>query len=80
MFNPEIHIFQFLIEDNVSMEKDMNKVTGLYSDEYWMHRYKIKMDNVPVFLDDVQEYILRTGKYLNVVRQCSENSKYNYSY
>lgn len=70
-------VFQFMIEDNVSMEKDMNTVTGQYSDEYWSKRYMIKKENVPCFMHNVQETILRTGKYLNVIRQCSEIGKYH---
>lgn len=67
-----------MIEDKVSMEKDLNKVTGLYSDEYWSKRYIMKKENVPCFLHNVQETILRTGKYLNVIRQCSEIGKIYY--
>ncbi|KAG8260349.1 Gamma-tubulin complex component 2 [Homalodisca vitripennis] len=66
---------EFLIMDNVEEEADANKVTGLYSDSYWSKRYTICNKNVPVFLNVVQEIILRTGRYLNVVRQCSETTR-----
>lgn len=65
---------QFLVKDNVAVEVAANTVSGLYSDEYWSNRYIINEENVPVFLTQVQEIILRTGRYLNVVRQCSETS------
>lgn len=65
---------EFMIDDNVLMERDLDQVTGQCSDEYWSRRYTIKSHNVPVFLEPVQEIILRTGKYLNVIRQCNELS------
>lgn len=65
-----------MIDDNVSMETDLDQVTGQCSDEYWSKRYTIKSHNVPEFLEPVQEIILRTGKYLNVIRQCNELCKY----
>ncbi|XP_075217460.1 gamma-tubulin complex component 2-like isoform X2 [Lycorma delicatula] len=65
---------EFMIDDNVSMETDLDQVTGQCSDEYWSKRYTIKSHNVPEFLEPVQEIILRTGKYLNVIRQCNELS------
>lgn len=42
-----------------------------FSNEYWKTRYKIKKDQVPTFLQQYQQKILRTGKYLNTVKQCS---------
>lgn len=37
---------------------------------YWESRYTIHKERIPRFLDDDADIILRTGKYLNVIRQC----------
>ncbi|GBL49078.1 hypothetical_protein [Candidozyma auris] len=46
-----------------------------YSDmeKYWSELYVIKLDGVPDQLlnKDIQHKILATGKYLNIIRQCS---------
>ena len=39
------------------------------SDDYWERRYSIIPQNVPTFLKAYDNNILRTGKYLNVIRQ-----------
>lgn len=62
-----------MIEDN---EVDgLAEIDDVYSDQYWSKRYSICRDRVPCFLISMSEQILRTGKYLNVIRQC--NSKIN---
>lgn len=43
--------------------------------KYWHERYTIRKEdssglNVPVFLERYQEMILKTGKYLNAIREC----------
>jgi gamma-tubulin complex component 2 len=43
-----------------------------YSADYWEKRYTIRRERIPVFLERVADVILRTGKYLNVIRQCGE--------
>ncbi|KAH8343575.1 hypothetical protein KR059_012705, partial [Drosophila kikkawai] len=42
------------------------------SDVYWAKRYTLRKENTPSFLEKYSEKILRTGKYLNVVRQCGK--------
>ncbi|KAJ8868460.1 hypothetical protein PR048_029988 [Dryococelus australis] len=65
---------QFLVEDNEIIQKeDMPPVD--YSADYWEKRYTIRKERIPVFLDVVSKSILRTGKYLNVIRQCGKNVK-----
>lgn len=59
---------EFMVDVNSSVETDLDQVT----DQYWDKRYTIKAHNVPVFLEHVQEIILRTGKYLNVIRQAND--------
>ncbi|KAL1459406.1 hypothetical protein WDU94_011390 [Cyamophila willieti] len=63
---------EFMIVDNISIEKlENDDLDGKYSEDYWVQRYIIKNDyNVPSFLEGVKDKILRTGKYLNVIRQC----------
>lgn len=43
-----------------------------YSADYWEKRYTVRRERIPVFLERVADVILRTGKYLNVIRQCGE--------
>ncbi|KAI5738969.1 hypothetical protein M8J77_013337 [Diaphorina citri] len=71
------HVFdplcdEFMIVDNMSIEKLENDVLdGKYSEDYWVQRYIIQNEsNVPSFLEHVKDKILRTGKYLNVIRKC----------
>lgn len=61
-----------MIVDNMSIEKLENDVLdGKYSEDYWVQRYIIQNEsNVPSFLEHVKDKILRTGKYLNVIRKC----------
>ena len=47
-----------------------------YSDDYWEKRYTLRRDRVPSFLLPLTDQILRTGKYLNVIKQCGKNSCY----
>lgn len=41
-----------------------------YSADYWEKRYTMRPDRIPIFLNDLAQTILRTGKYFNVIRQC----------
>jgi gamma-tubulin complex component 2 len=47
--------------------------TQAYTDDYWEKRYIICPDKIPRFLDNLADIILRTGKYLNVIRECGKN-------
>ncbi|XP_037070798.1 LOW QUALITY PROTEIN: gamma-tubulin complex component 2-like [Pollicipes pollicipes] len=62
---------EFLVEDNeVSGGEQLNVD---YSDDYWEKRYTIAPQKIPTFLAKVADRLLRTGKYLNVIRQCDES-------
>lgn len=39
------------------------------ADDYWEKRYTVIPQNIPTFLQVHANVILRTGKYLNVIRQ-----------
>uniref|UniRef100_A0A182Y143 Gamma-tubulin complex component n=1 Tax=Anopheles stephensi TaxID=30069 RepID=A0A182Y143_ANOST len=51
--------------DHSSMELTENELV-----DYWEKQYKIRNEKVPCFLSKYADIILRTGKYLNVVRVC----------
>ncbi|KAG8186865.1 hypothetical protein JTE90_024109 [Oedothorax gibbosus] len=61
---------EFLVEDNELIKKE--DLPTEYSDAYWEKRYTIRRDQIPVFLSKAADMILRTGKYLNVIRQCGK--------
>lgn len=60
---------EFMIADSEIIRREEIEVNQ-YSASYWEKRYKIRRDHIPRFLDYVADIILRTGKYLNVIRQC----------
>ncbi|KFB50780.1 AGAP005575-PA-like protein [Anopheles sinensis] len=55
---------EFLIEHS-AVELTENDLV-----DYWEKQYSIRCDKVPCFLAKYADIILRTGKYLNVVRVC----------
>lgn len=62
---------EFLIEDNEIIRRQ--ELPEHYSADYWEKRYTIRRERIPKFLASVSDIILRTGKYLNVIRQCGKN-------
>ncbi|XP_034250701.1 gamma-tubulin complex component 2-like isoform X2 [Thrips palmi] len=64
---------EFLVEDNEVIQREDLPVN--YSDDYWEKCYIICRERVPSFLEKMSDVILRTGKYLNVIRQCGKNVK-----
>lgn len=64
---------EFLIEDNELVQKEDLPVD--YSDDYWEKRYTVCHERSPIFLEKVAGMILRTGKYLNVIRQSGKDVK-----
>lgn len=42
------------------------------SARYWECQYTIQSERIPRFLENDADIILRTGKYLNVIRQCGK--------
>ncbi len=72
-FNLSLHCFQFMIEEHEAYRKE--KLQQEYNDAYWEQHYTVCRDRIPVFLETVADKILRTGKYLNVIRECGRDPK-----
>ena len=64
---------EFMIQEKPSVSKD--RLKDDFNDVYWEQRYYLQNDAVPSFLDPYKEKILNTGKYLNVLRECSIDVK-----
>ncbi|XP_059166589.1 gamma-tubulin complex component 2-like isoform X2 [Physella acuta] len=64
---------EFLVEENQTINKE--KLQEDYNDAYWEKHYSVFQERIPVFLEQVADKILNTGKYLNVVRQCGRDVK-----
>lgn len=64
--------FEFMVEDHQVVSLDKLSATA-YSDDYWEKRYTLRRDRVPSFLLPLTDQILRTGKYLNVIKQCGKS-------
>ncbi|XP_060663571.1 LOW QUALITY PROTEIN: gamma-tubulin complex component 2 homolog [Drosophila nasuta] len=62
---------EFLVVDNEVVHKG-ETMPEHYSDDYWEKRYTRRSHAVPTFLANHSDIILRTGKYLNVIRQCGK--------
>lgn len=62
---------EFMIEQHELIQKDRLHVE--YNDAYWERRYTVVQVNIPSFLEQVAEKVLRTGKYLNVIRECGRD-------
>ena len=61
---------EFMIREQSSIKKEGLKED--YTGVYWDKRYTIRKNDVPSQLEDVKDRILLAGKYLNVVRECSD--------
>ncbi|GFR65977.1 gamma-tubulin complex component [Elysia marginata] len=59
---------EFMVEENEAFNKE--KLQEEYNDAY---PFIIFRERIPVFLEQVADKILNTGKYLNVVRQCGRD-------
>lgn len=70
---------EFLIEDN-EKECQNPEQNERYFDDYWEKRYVIRHEQIPRFLEKQADVILRTGKYLNVVRECGKRVVFNQSH
>lgn len=68
---------EFLVEENETIQKE--KLQEEYNDSYWEGHYTICRERIPVFLEQVADKILNTGKYLNVVRLCGRDVKCPYA-
>lgn len=77
----ELWIYKGIISDPyeeffVVENEDINKEK---LDDYWEQHYVNRQDRTPVFLAQVSQKVLNTGKYLNVVRQCGRDVKCPYA-
>ncbi|KAL0101794.1 hypothetical protein PUN28_019142 [Cardiocondyla obscurior] len=61
---------EFFVEDNDMIQREELPVD--YSADYWEKRYTMRLERIPVFLNEHAQTILRTGKYFNVIRQCGK--------
>ncbi|XP_058828888.1 gamma-tubulin complex component 2 homolog isoform X1 [Topomyia yanbarensis] len=61
---------EFLIEHS-AMDLNENELM-----DYWEKQYTVRLDKVPCFLNKYADVILRTGKYLNVIRECGSSADY----
>ena len=62
---------EFMVEDHQLQTLDTLSLTA-YSDDYSEKRYSLRRNRVPSFLLPLTDAILRTGKYLNVIKQCGD--------
>lgn len=75
---PYMHTLELWIVKGVIMDplrefmvREDNVETGeLKEESYWHHRYMLVNDRIPIMLKGVSPKVIRTGKYLNVIRQC----------
>ncbi|CAK8698045.1 gamma-tubulin complex component 2-like [Clavelina lepadiformis] len=65
---------EFLVEEKEKISKE--QLLEDYNDQYWESRYTLCRDRIPVYLEQVAEKILSTGKYLNVVHECGRTVSY----
>ena len=72
-YNILLAYWQFLVEENEAIQKE--KLQEDYNDSYWEQHYTICRERIPVFLEQVAQKILNTGKYLNVIRLCGRDVK-----
>ncbi|BES94411.1 Spc97 / Spc98 family [Nesidiocoris tenuis] len=57
---------EFMIVENPRVNKET------YSEGYWENKYQLRHCMIPSFLDDVKDYILNAGKYLNAMKECAD--------
>jgi gamma-tubulin complex component 2 len=62
-----------MIQEKPSVSKE--RLKDDFNDIYWEQRYFLQNEAVPSFLEPYKEKILNTGKYLNVLRECSMDVK-----
>lgn len=70
---------EFLVEDNEKECRQYPDQNQQYFDDYWEKRYVTKSEKIPRFLEKQADIILRTGKYLNVIRECGKRVVFNHS-
>lgn len=68
---------EFFVEDNQADFENLNKIESY--NEFWEKRYILKPEKIPRFLEKQANIILRTGKYLNVVRYCGKRLSFQHN-
>mmetsp|Transcript_19781 Transcript_19781/g.59030 ORF Transcript_19781/g.59030 Transcript_19781/m.59030 type:complete len:895 (+) Transcript_19781:186-2870(+) len=63
---------EFMVREDTSIHRDIK----MYNDTYWQKRYTVNEHQVPSFLAGMTDRILRTGKYLNVIRESGRSPQY----
>ncbi|XP_031622919.1 gamma-tubulin complex component 2 homolog, partial [Contarinia nasturtii] len=66
---------QFFVTDNGHELGNQDQILHMVDYDtarYWECQYTIRSDRIPRFLENDADIILRTGKYLNVIRQCGK--------
>lgn len=58
---------EFLVKEEKGLHRDAAQ--KMYNDIYWERRYTVVTERCPAFLEPMTDKILRTGKYLNVIRE-----------
>lgn len=61
---------EFFIQENAAYASGAPRATIATSASAWEMRYTVNRDNLPDFLAPFVENVLRSGKYLNVLREC----------
>jgi gamma-tubulin complex component 2 len=67
---------EFFVEDNEKECRNPDENEN-YFDHFWEKRYVLRSEKVPRFLEKQADIIARTGKYLNVVRECGKRVVFN---
>lgn len=67
---------EFFVEDNEKECRNPDENEN-YFDHFWEKRYVLKSEKIPRFLEKQADMIAKTGKYLNVVRECGKRVVFN---
>ncbi|XP_075727650.1 gamma-tubulin complex component 2 isoform X2 [Rhipicephalus microplus] len=63
---------EFLVRDKVLVKKEDMSIDN--TDNYWNSRYALRPEMTPDFLRPLEDRILTTGKYQNVILQCGQRT------
>eukprot|EP00041_Stephanoeca_diplocostata_P024560 m.626168 g.626168 ORF g.626168 m.626168 type:complete len:884 (+) comp22551_c1_seq6:142-2793(+) len=64
---------EFMVKEDKGLDREF--ALKMYNDSYWERRYTISTERTPSFLVPMADKILRTGKYLNVIRESSREPR-----
>jgi len=68
---------EFLIKERKDLSKDNLHID--FQNPYWEERFKFREEQIPLFLQKLQDKVLLTGKYLDVIKECEESVECPYS-